>query len=157
MRITIAASIIGMLLVPSYSFGMSACVSPGLLDRKVTADGRVPNENWTQAEIYSVRKSLTEELAAAEMECQVSDSALAASEEQQARVQRRADADRLRISKLPGVRVGMSKKTVLEKTNWGKPLEVNTTTTSAGTREQWVYGSQSYLYFVNGVLTVIQN
>jgi TPR repeat protein len=55
-----------------------------------------------------------------------------------------------------GVSVGMSKAEVLA-SSWGKPQSVNTTTTRAGKREQWVYGGNNYLYFEDGVLEVIQN
>ena len=41
--------------------------------------------------------------------------------------------------------------------SWGKPEEINKTITGNGKNEQWVYGSGSYLYFDNGVLTGIQN
>ena len=61
------------------------------------------------------------------------------------------------LSKKGGVRLGMTKKQVIEQTSWGKPNKVNTTTTKNGTREQWVYGGGNYLYFTNGVLTSIQN
>ncbi|WP_119460645.1 hypothetical protein [Rhodospirillaceae bacterium SYSU D60014] len=40
---------------------------------------------------------------------------------------------------------------------WGRPRSVNRTTTAHGVREQWVYGSGSYLYFDDGSLTAIQN
>lgn len=40
---------------------------------------------------------------------------------------------------------------------WGEPNSVNRTTTRRGVLEQWVYGSGSYLYFANGVLTSYQN
>lgn len=55
-----------------------------------------------------------------------------------------------------GVIVGMSKAEVLA-SSWGKPQSINTTTTRAGKREQWVYGGNNYLYFEDGVLEVIQN
>lgn len=55
-----------------------------------------------------------------------------------------------------GVRIGMSVKQVLN-SSWGRPEDVNRTTTAAGVSEQWVYGSNSYLYFTNGKLTAIQN
>ncbi len=54
-----------------------------------------------------------------------------------------------------GVRIGMTMEDVLA-SSWGRPQSVNKTTTSRGTREQWVYGG-GYLYFENGVLTAIQN
>lgn len=55
-----------------------------------------------------------------------------------------------------GVRIGMSKRDVLM-SNWGKPRKINSTTTAAGTSEQWVYDG-GYLYFgENGLLKGIQN
>ena len=38
---------------------------------------------------------------------------------------------------------------------WGEPTTVNTTITSRGKSEQWVYES-SYLYLTNGSVTAIQ-
>ncbi len=55
-----------------------------------------------------------------------------------------------------GVSLGMTAEDVLA-SSWGKPKSVNRTTYTFGTHEQWVYGSRSYLYFENGVLTAIQN
>lgn len=54
-----------------------------------------------------------------------------------------------------GVTIGMTADDVL-KSSWGRPQSVNKTTTSRGTREQWVYRG-GYLYFENGVLTAIQH
>ncbi|ADU99282.1 hypothetical protein [Alicycliphilus denitrificans] len=69
--------------------------------------------------------------------------------------ERRAAAERKR-KKSEGVSIGMSKEDVLA-SNWGAPERINRTTTSYGVREQWVYGSQNYLYFQNDVLVTIQN
>lgn len=55
-----------------------------------------------------------------------------------------------------GVTLGMTSAQVLN-SNWGKPSKVNRTVTQNGTREQWVYGGNNYLYFENGKLTSIQN
>ena len=55
-----------------------------------------------------------------------------------------------------GVRIGMTKAQVL-KSNWGKPVSINTTITANSTREQWVYSSRTYLNFTNNILTTIQN
>ena len=55
-----------------------------------------------------------------------------------------------------GVTVGMTNEDALA-SSWGKPESINTTTTARGSREQWVYGGRSYLYFENGVLVAIQN
>ena len=71
--------------------------------------------------------------------------------------ERKRKAEELRLSKLPGVRIGMTADQVIHKSNWARPASVNRTTTAHGTREQWVYGGQNYLYFTNGILTAIQN
>ncbi|WHY64669.1 hypothetical protein [Neobacillus sp. SuZ13] len=55
-----------------------------------------------------------------------------------------------------GVSIGMTKDMVL-KSSWGEPQKINKTTTSYGTKEQWVYGNGNYFYFENGILTTIQN
>ena len=68
-----------------------------------------------------------------------------------------ASKETKRLASLPGVRIGMTSDQVLKETSWGKPRSVNRTTTTRGTREQWVYGYPNYLYFENGVLTSIQN
>jgi len=57
----------------------------------------------------------------------------------------------------PGVRFGMTAKQVVEQTNWGKPNSINRSGSKYGTREQWVYGDGSYLYFENGRLTSYQD
>jgi hypothetical protein len=57
----------------------------------------------------------------------------------------------------PSPRIGMTKEQVINQTNWGKPSDINRTTTSAGTREQWVYGVGRYLYFDGNKLTAIQD
>jgi hypothetical protein len=57
-------------------------------------------------------------------------------------------------AKTEGVRIGMTADQV-RKSSWGRPKSINETITSAGRREQWVYGN-SYLYLENGVLTSIQ-
>lgn len=40
---------------------------------------------------------------------------------------------------------------------WGKPSDINKSSGSWGTSEQWVYGNGNYLYFKNGKLTAIDN
>lgn len=54
-----------------------------------------------------------------------------------------------------GVSIGMTKSEALA-SNWGKPNDINRTTTANGTEEQWVFDG-GYLYFTNGKLTAIQN
>ncbi|OXS68676.1 hypothetical protein B1B04_19610 [Lysinibacillus sp. KCTC 33748] len=51
--------------------------------------------------------------------------------------------------------IGMRKEEVLE-SKWGKPKDVNRTTTSNSINEQWVYDNYKYLYFEDGILTTIQ-
>lgn len=52
------------------------------------------------------------------------------------------------------IRLGMTSKLV--RCIYGAPVDVNTTVTGSGAREQWVYGEGEYLYFTNGVLTAAQ-
>lgn len=54
-----------------------------------------------------------------------------------------------------GVYVGMTKSEVLG-SSWGKPRQINITTTADNSREQWVYDG-GFLYFENNRLTTIQN
>jgi hypothetical protein len=77
------------------------------------------------------------------------ESLIAAAERQEKEAERRQ-------RRREGVILGMSQEDVLA-SSWGRPEKVNRTTTSRGTREQWVYGSGNYLYFENGILTAIQN
>lgn len=53
------------------------------------------------------------------------------------------------------INIGMTKAQV--SAAWGRPKSVNTTTNAYGSREQWVYGMKSYVYFENGTCTTIQN
>lgn len=53
------------------------------------------------------------------------------------------------------VKIGFTKQMCIEA--WGKPEEINKTTGSYGTDEQWVYSNNNYLYFRNGILKTIQN
>ena len=73
-----------------------------------------------------------------------------------AEADRQDQADERKRKRSKGVTIGMSKEDVLA-SSWGRPESVNSTTTSHGTSEQWVYGGGNYLYFENGVLTAIQN
>ena len=55
-----------------------------------------------------------------------------------------------------GVSIGMTQQEVLQ-SSWGKPKDINKTTTEYGTHEQWVYANYNYLYFEDGILVTIQN
>ena len=72
----------------------------------------------------------------------------------------KAQADASKVlkakKKTEGVSIGMTKEDVLG-SSWGRPESVNKTTNAYGVREQWVYGSRSYLYFRDGILESIQN
>lgn len=50
--------------------------------------------------------------------------------------------------------IGMTEDEVLSST-WGTPEKRNVTTTTGGTREQWVYDN-GYIYFTDGIVTSIQ-
>lgn len=75
--------------------------------------------------------------------------------QQAAREKARAERD---ARKEP--RIGMTKSEA-EKSTWGYPDKVNTTTTAKNEFEQWVYrtpySGSKYLHFTNGKLTSISN
>ena len=52
-------------------------------------------------------------------------------------------------------KIGMTKIEVLNST-WGSPKEKNITETKYGKHEQWVYSTNRYIYFDNGIVTSIQ-
>lgn len=54
------------------------------------------------------------------------------------------------------VTIGMTKEEVLTE-GWGKPSDVNRTTTASGVSEQWVYPGYKCLYFEDGILVTIQD
>jgi hypothetical protein len=56
---------------------------------------------------------------------------------------------------LPDIQIGMTTEEVLN-SKWGKPIDINRTTTANGVSEQWVYPNFKYLYFEDGILTTIQ-
>lgn len=53
------------------------------------------------------------------------------------------------------VRIGFTAE--MCRNSWGKPSDINRTTTAYGVHEQWVYEHGNYLYFEDGILTTIQN
>lgn len=53
-------------------------------------------------------------------------------------------------------KIGMTRGEA-QKSTWGKPIDINKTTTKYGTHEQWVYDGYKYLYFEDGILTSIQD
>lgn len=53
------------------------------------------------------------------------------------------------------VKIGMTDKMCIEA--WGEPDSKNRTVLNGKETEQWVYKTNSYLYFDDGILTAIQN
>lgn len=53
------------------------------------------------------------------------------------------------------IEVGMTKRMCIE--TWGSPEKINTTSSTAGVHEQWVYGAGYYVYLENGIITTIQH
>lgn len=66
-----------------------------------------------------------------------------------------AEEEHVQASK-PGVRIGMTKKQVIEKTHWGIPKNINSTVLPGRVSEQWVYEGGHYIYFENGRVKAIQ-
>ncbi|WP_186430062.1 ankyrin repeat domain-containing protein [Clostridium sp. BSD9I1] len=52
-------------------------------------------------------------------------------------------------------KIGMTADEILNST-WGKPKDINKTTTKYGTSEQWVYDLGKYIYLEDGIVTAIQ-
>lgn len=69
---------------------------------------------------------------------------------------------------LPKPRIGMTEEEVLAGTQWGRPMKINKSETVGHIHEQWVFApgflnclrdtgnAHDYLYFVDGVLTGLQ-
>lgn len=51
--------------------------------------------------------------------------------------------------------IGMTAEEV-RNSSWGKPSDINKTTTAYGVHEQWVYSGNRYIYFDDGIVTSIQ-
>ena len=68
--------------------------------------------------------------------------------------ERRRNADAVRANQTPSV--GMAADD-LRASGWGSPSSVNRTTTSYGTREQWVYGGGRYVYVERGRVVAVQD
>jgi hypothetical protein len=66
------------------------------------------------------------------------------------------DFNSIEVQKLEEPKIGMTKEEVLNST-WGKPQDINTTTSRYGTNEQWCYSQYRYIYFENGIVTSIQD
>ncbi len=90
-----------------------------------------------------------------ELNARVQQSQAAIKKQQAVREKERAERD---ARKEP--RIGMTKSEA-EKSTWGYPDKVNTTTTAKNEFEQWVYrtpySGSKYLHFTNGKLTSISN
>ncbi|HCM30304.1 MAG TPA: hypothetical protein DIC32_00280 [Acinetobacter radioresistens] len=90
-----------------------------------------------------------------ELNARVQQSQAAIKRQQAVREKERAERD---ARKEP--HIGMTKSEA-EKSTWGYPDKVNTTTTAKNEFEQWVYrtpySGSKYLHFTNGKLTSISN
>lgn len=63
------------------------------------------------------------------------------------------------LAKKPNPKIGMTKKQVLNDTNWGEPNGIRTFITAKGAREVWTYNTYNnykFLYFDSGKLTMIE-
>lgn len=54
------------------------------------------------------------------------------------------------------LQIGASRSEVQAHPEWGNPVRLNTTVTSSGTREQWVYRYGRYLYLENGRVVAME-
>lgn len=119
-----------------------------------------PAESVFAKELAASEKAALEESLAREISERekliTTEKAAIAERERLQREQTRRAASAAQIAR-PSPRIGMTKEQVTKQTNWGKPYDINRTTTSAGSREQWVYPSGRYLYFDGNRLTAIQD
>jgi hypothetical protein len=51
--------------------------------------------------------------------------------------------------------VGMTREQA--RLSWGRPCDINKTTSGGKTREHWVFGHRRFLYFIDGLLSVIRD
>ncbi|WP_336788446.1 hypothetical protein [Paenibacillus sp. MMO-177] len=65
-----------------------------------------------------------------------------------------AQQQELKDRRARGIVIGMSTDDVLL-SSWGKPKDINKTTTKYGVSEQWVYDDNRYVYFDDGIVTAI--
>jgi hypothetical protein len=127
---------------------------------KATADDRASARSQMAAAI--AKKDYEAAISAGAMFADLSDpeakGRLAEIQAKEAKI--KAELDRkadLARRKREGVKIGMTQQQVIE-SSWGKPSDINRTSTARGTREQWVYSDgRGYLYFDNGILTTVQN
>ncbi len=103
-------------------------------------------KNKYEAEYKAEKERIATELALATKE---------SAERNQAEEAKRL-AEEKAYKKSQGVSLGMTQQDVLD-SSWGRPSDVNRTTSVYGTDEQWCYGNGNYLYFEDGILTSIQN
>jgi len=61
------------------------------------------------------------------------------------------------LASKPGVRLGMTTDDVLNRSNWGRPLDRSRVTTASGVTEHWHYSGGNYLRFEDGKLVLIKN
>lgn len=66
------------------------------------------------------------------------------------------DFNDIEVNRIKEPKIGMTKDEVINST-WGKPEDINKTTTRYGTSEQWCYSGYKYIYFEDGKVTSIQD
>ena len=52
--------------------------------------------------------------------------------------------------------IGMTREQLENDCTWGRPKDINTTTTAYGTNEQWCYSDYRFVYLEDGIVTGIQ-
>ena len=130
--------------------------SVGYIDANIFRVGNSENDLLTECNFQGDLLTVSTRISAAKA---VAGQQALEAEQEKARLQaERESAERrkVQIAARPGAKIGMTPAEVVERTNWGQPESVNRTVTAVGTREQWVYGTGEYLYFVNGRLNSIQ-
>lgn len=108
-----------------------------------------------RGEVPSGAEALNKELTAYRFDTTVADAKYCSSSSCKCQARHGWDDRTCTAVAMKKVFVGMTAEQA--RASWGSPEDVNRTTRSSGVHEQWVYGSGSYLYFDNGVLTAIQN
>lgn len=59
------------------------------------------------------------------------------------------------VASIPLPKIGMTMEEVIN-SRWGDPESISRTITESVVYEQWVYDNGKYIYFENGIVTVIQ-
>lgn len=150
------------------------CGGYGCLDGVISGQGQIDEER-AQERLDSINERARVERERRDARARAEAAAKARAEREakarEAEAKARADADAAERKREASIRArwpprmadlvvahevapGMTPAMVLE--SWGRPDHVNRTITAFGRSEQWVYGSERYVYFENDVVTSIQ-